>query len=89
MSIHSEGKSYSDLGLSAWSKRPSCQFRSGRIPVLVATDVAARGLDIPDVTLIVNYDFPNQIEDYVHRIGRTGRGLSDFARHVIEPRHAF
>ena len=48
-------------------------FRTGRTPVLVATDVAARGLDIKDCNLVVNYDFPNQIEDYVHRIGRTGR----------------
>lgn len=41
--------------------------------ILVATDVAARGLDIPDVSLVVNYDTPQNIEDYVHRIGRTGR----------------
>ena len=49
------------------------QFRQGRTPVLVATDVAARGLDVKDCNLVINYDFPNQIEDYVHRIGRTGR----------------
>ncbi|ESQ41428.1 hypothetical protein EUTSA_v10012853mg [Eutrema salsugineum] len=49
------------------------QFRSGRTPVLVATDVAARGLDVKDVRVVVNYDFPNGVEDYVHRIGRTGR----------------
>jgi len=48
-------------------------FKSGRVNVLVATDVAARGLDIKDVKIVVNYDFPNQIENYVHRIGRTGR----------------
>jgi ATP-dependent RNA helicase DDX5/DBP2 len=48
-------------------------FRSGRINILVATDVAARGLDISDVTHVINYDFPKQIEDYIHRIGRTGR----------------
>ena len=48
-------------------------FRSGRYPVLVATDVAARGLDIPNVTHVINYDLPNTIDDYVHRIGRTGR----------------
>jgi len=40
---------------------------------MVATDVAARGLDVKDVKVVVNYDFPNQVEDYVHRIGRTGR----------------
>jgi ATP-dependent RNA helicase DDX3X len=48
-------------------------FRSGRTPVLVATDVAARGLDINDVTHVINYDMPNDIDNYVHRIGRTGR----------------
>jgi len=49
------------------------QFKSGRYQILVATDVAARGLDVKDVKFVINYDFPNGIEDYVHRIGRTGR----------------
>ena len=48
-------------------------FKSGRTPVMVATAVAARGLDIPNVTHVVNYDLPSDIDDYVHRIGRTGR----------------
>ncbi|MEW5319605.1 MAG: hypothetical protein WDW38_010749 [Sanguina aurantia] len=48
-------------------------FKSGRCPILVATDVAARGLDIPNVAAVVNYDFPNEAEMYIHRIGRTGR----------------
>lgn len=48
-------------------------FRSGRCPLMVATAVAARGLDIPNVTHVVNYDLPTDIDDYVHRIGRTGR----------------
>ncbi|KYK57344.1 ATP-dependent RNA helicase dbp3 [Drechmeria coniospora] len=48
-------------------------FKSGETPVLVATDVAARGLDIPEVKLVINVTFPLTIEDYVHRIGRTGR----------------
>lgn len=48
-------------------------FKNGRCPVMVATDVAARGLDVPNVGLVVNFDFPNGVEDYVHRIGRTGR----------------
>ena len=62
------------------------QFKSGRVPVLVATDVAARGLDIKDVNLVVNFDFPNQIEDYVHRIGRTGRaGNKGWAHSFIDP----
>ena len=48
-------------------------FRTGRAPVLVATSVAARGLDIPEVKHVINYDLPQSIEEYVHRIGRTGR----------------
>lgn len=48
-------------------------FRTGRCPILVATAVAARGLDIPNVTHVINYDLPTDIDDYVHRIGRTGR----------------
>lgn len=48
-------------------------FKQGHTPVLVATDVAARGLDIPEVKLVINVTFPLTIEDYVHRIGRTGR----------------
>ena len=49
------------------------QFKRGRCRVLVATDLAARGLDVPDVTHIINYDMPSTIETYCHRIGRTGR----------------
>ncbi|KAL5541451.1 hypothetical protein UlMin_009161 [Ulmus minor] len=49
------------------------QFRNGKSPILVATDVAARGLDVKDIRVVINYDFPTGIEDYVHRIGRTGR----------------
>jgi len=49
------------------------EFRTGRAPILVATDVAARGLDVEDVKFVINYDYPNGTEDYVHRIGRTGR----------------
>jgi ATP-dependent RNA helicase RhlE len=48
-------------------------FRSGRLRVLVATDIAQRGLDISGITHVINYDVPQQVEDYVHRIGRTGR----------------
>ncbi|MEL6266903.1 MAG: C-terminal helicase domain-containing protein, partial [Pseudomonadota bacterium] len=48
-------------------------FRSGEIKFLVASDVAARGLDIPNVSHVFNFDVPNHAEDYVHRIGRTGR----------------
>jgi len=49
------------------------QLREGKISILVATDVAARGIDIPAITHVVNFDLPMNIEDYVHRIGRTGR----------------
>lgn len=49
------------------------QFKKGEIKVLLATDVASRGLDIPDVTHVINYDMPANLEDYTHRIGRTGR----------------
>ena len=48
-------------------------FRSGRTRVLVATDVAGRGIHIDDITHVINYEFPYEPEDYVHRIGRTGR----------------
>jgi probable ATP-dependent RNA helicase DDX4 len=48
-------------------------FRSGKMPIIVATGVASRGLDIKEVKHVVNYDLPKEIEEYVHRIGRTGR----------------
>ena len=49
------------------------EFKSGRSPLMVATDVAARGLDVPEIKLVINFDMPRELEDYVHRIGRTGR----------------
>ena len=48
-------------------------FKVGRARILIATDVASRGIDVNDVTCVINYDFPRNIEDYVHRVGRTGR----------------
>lgn len=48
-------------------------FKSGSTPIMVATDVASRGLDIPHVSHVINFDLPRAIDDYVHRIGRTGR----------------
>ncbi|PRP85044.1 hypothetical protein PROFUN_07228 [Planoprotostelium fungivorum] len=72
-------------------------FRTGKTPILVATDVAARGLDIENVGHVINYDLPTNIEDYVHRIGRTGRAgkqghavsffsskNSNMARHLVK-----
>ena len=50
------------------------QFRKGDIKILIATDVSARGIDIANVDFVVNYDLPDQAENYVHRVGRTGRG---------------
>ena len=59
------------------------QFKKGTVPLLVATDVAARGLDIPDVEVVINYTFPLTIEDYIHRIGRTGRGGKTGISHTL------
>ncbi|WP_114227553.1 MULTISPECIES: DEAD/DEAH box helicase [Sphingomonas] len=53
------------------------QFRDGSVPILVATDIAARGIDIPGVSHVINYDLPNVPEQYVHRIGRTARAGAD------------
>jgi ATP-dependent RNA helicase RhlE len=74
------------LDLSGWSavalqgnmtqnqrEKAMTAFRDGKARVLVATDVAARGLDVPDVTHVINVDIPHEPEQYVHRIGRTGR----------------
>ena len=53
--------------------RTIAQLRNGKIKILVATDVAARGIDVQTITHVINFDLPRNIEDYVHRIGRTGR----------------
>jgi len=62
--------------------RALANFKRGYSPVLVCTDVAARGLDVPDVRVVINFDFPMQCEDYVHRIGRTARGSASEGRAV-------
>jgi ATP-dependent RNA helicase RhlE len=61
-------------------------FRRGRVPVLVATDIAARGIDVEGISHVVNYDLPNVAESYVHRIGRTGRaGANGHAISFCDP----
>ncbi|HET7559575.1 MAG TPA: DEAD/DEAH box helicase [Limnochordia bacterium] len=67
--------------------RAMAQFKRGRIRILVATDVAARGIDVRDVTHVINYDCPLDPESYVHRVGRTARaGRSGVALTLVEPR---
>ncbi|MHC2742095.1 superfamily II DNA/RNA helicase [Bradyrhizobium liaoningense] len=62
------------------------QFRKGELPLLVASDVAARGLDIPEVSHVFNFDVPHHADDYVHRIGRTGRaGRTGTAISIVTP----
>jgi ATP-dependent RNA helicase DDX5/DBP2 len=68
------------------------EFKEGKSPILIATDVASRGLDVKDIKYVINYDFPGSVEDYIHRVGRTGRAgatgssytffTSDKARHA-------
>jgi ATP-dependent RNA helicase RhlE len=65
--------------------RALAEFKAGRVPVLVATDIAARGLDIEELPHVVNFELPNIAEDYVHRIGRTGRaGSSGVAVSLVD-----
>lgn len=62
------------------------EFKSGKCPLMVATDVAARGLDIPNVEVVINFTFPLTIEDYIHRIGRTGRaGKTGISHTFFQP----
>ncbi len=70
-------------------RRALREFMEGKVRVLVATEVAARGLDIPDLEYVVNYDLPFLAEDYVHRIGRTGRaGQQGLALSLYQPNEA-
>jgi ATP-dependent RNA helicase RhlE len=65
-------------------------FKSGKISVLIATDIAARGLDIDQLPHVINFDLPAQAEDYVHRIGRTGRaGTSGEAISLVDAEEAY
>jgi len=66
--------------------RVLADFKGGRSRILIATDVASRGIHVDDITCVVNYDFPGNIEDYIHRIGRTGRaGKSGIAISFFDP----
>jgi ATP-dependent RNA helicase RhlE len=66
--------------------RALAAFKSGELQVLVATDIAARGIDIAELPVVINYDLPQVAEDYVHRIGRTGRaGAEGLAVSLVEP----
>ena len=70
------GEMHSDLDQSQ-REEIMHEFRNGRINILVATDIVARGIDIDDIRLVINYDVPHDSEDYVHRIGRTARANND------------
>ena len=67
---------HSDLDQAA-REQVMHDFRAGRIDILIATDILARGIDIDDIAMVVNYDVPHEAEDYVHRIGRTARADAD------------
>ena len=67
---------HSDLD-QATRERVMLDFRAGRINVLIATDIVSRGIDIDDISMVVNYDVPRDAEDYVHRIGRTARAANE------------
>ena len=70
------GEMHSDLEQSV-RDNVMLDFRAGNIDVLVATDIVARGIDIDDISMVVNYDVPHEPEDYIHRIGRTARANND------------
>lgn len=70
------GEMHSDLS-QAERDEIMYRFKSGQIDVLVATDIVARGIDIDDIAMVINYDVPHDVEDYVHRIGRTARAERD------------
>lgn len=70
------GEMHSDLDQSQ-REEIMHEFKNGRINILIATDIVARGIDIDDIRLVINYDVPHDSEDYVHRIGRTARANND------------
>ena len=70
------GEMHSDLEQSQ-REQMLLEFKSGRINILVATDIVSRGIDIDDIRSVINFDVPHDSEDYVHRIGRTARANND------------
>lgn len=70
------GEIHSDLEQEE-RKEALRQFKNGNLPILVATDILARGIDVKDIQLVINFDVPNDAEDYIHRIGRTARAESE------------
>jgi ATP-dependent RNA helicase DeaD len=81
---HSVDEYHGDLSQSQ-RERLLSRFRSGQVRWVVATDIAARGLDVDHLTHVINYDLPDQVESYIHRIGRTGRaGKTGIAISLIQ-----
>jgi len=72
----SVGEMHSDLD-QAQRDHVMHEFKNNRVSILVATDIVSRGIDIDDITLVINYDVPHDVEDYVHRIGRTARANAE------------
>lgn len=88
LSDHLENSGISSVAIhgnknQAQRTRALKQFRDNKVKVMVATDVAARGLDIPNVSHVINFDTPQTYEDYIHRIGRTGRGGASGRAHTF------
>ena len=77
---HNASETHSDRSLSQ-RKEALEGFKRGKYRILVATDIAARGIDVKGIELVINYDLPDDPENYVHRIGRTGR--AGFAGHAM------
>jgi ATP-dependent RNA helicase DeaD len=82
---HSVDEYHGDLSQSQ-RERLLARFKGGQVRWVVATDIAARGLDVDHLTHVINYDLPDQVESYIHRIGRTGRaGKTGIAISLIQP----
>jgi ATP-dependent RNA helicase DeaD len=95
LATHLQARGYLTKGLHGDMKQAQrdqvmAGFRNGQIDVLIATDVAARGIDVEDIDLVVNYDVPQDVENYVHRIGRTARaGRAGRAITFVDPREVY